>query len=170
MEGRAIRRRAVRGQHELDGEFEEGTEPSRDIVARDVLATAKLNVQPAAEVRQRVAGDQRVDRRQPEDEIVVLTTGIGGDAERPRSGLMEMSFAFAVAQPGKVVTLHAAHTVGVDAELLDPVLPRVSRRPRPNRDEATANARRRGAAHARTAMLAARERPDPLPGTRVKCA
>ena len=36
-----------------------------------------------------------------------------------------MSFAFARTQPGKVLTLHAAHAVGIDAELLDPVLPGV---------------------------------------------
>ena len=36
-----------------------------------------------------------------------------------------MSLAFARAQPGKVITLHAAHAVGIDAELLDPVLPGV---------------------------------------------
>src|SRR5438445_13493109 len=47
------------------------------------------------------------------------------DAERPRSGTVEGSFGFARAQPGKVLTLHAAHAVGVDAELLDPILPGV---------------------------------------------
>ena len=41
---------------------------------------------------------------------------------------MKVSFASTRAQPGKVLTLHAAHTVGVDAELLDPVLPGVRRR------------------------------------------
>ena len=34
-----------------------------------------------------------------------------------------MSFAFTRSQPGEVLTLHAAHAVGIDAELLDPVLP-----------------------------------------------
>ena len=38
---------------------------------------------------------------------------------------MEVSFTLARAQPGKVLTLHAAHVVGIDAELLDPVLPGV---------------------------------------------
>ena len=40
-------------------------------------------------------------------------------------GTVKVSFASARAQPGKVLTLHAAHAVGVDAELLDPVLPGV---------------------------------------------
>src|SRR6476620_12711364 len=38
---------------------------------------------------------------------------------------MELSFAFARAQPREIFALHAAHAVGIDAELLDPVLPRV---------------------------------------------
>src|SRR5207237_5802671 len=61
----------------------------------------------------------------PEDEIVVLAARVRVDAERPRSGTVEASFAFARAQPGEVLTLHAAHAVGVDAELLDPILPSV---------------------------------------------
>ena len=92
-----------------------------DIVARHVLATAELDVQSVAEVGERVAGDDRVDRRQPEDEIVVLAARVRPDAERPRTGTMEMPFAFARAQPGEVVALHSAHVVGIDAELLDPI-------------------------------------------------
>ena len=34
-----------------------------------------------------------------------------------------MPFSFARTQPGEVLTLRAAHAVGVDAELLDPILP-----------------------------------------------
>src|SRR5262249_8906799 len=44
------------------------------------------------------------------------------------AGTVEVPFAFARAQPGEVLALHAAHAVGVDAELLDPVLPGVCRR------------------------------------------
>jgi hypothetical protein len=72
LERRAIRRLAVRGQHDLDRQVEQRTEPSDDILARHVLATAELDVQSLAEVGERVASDDRVDRRQPEDEIVVL--------------------------------------------------------------------------------------------------
>src|SRR5947208_10779834 len=125
LERRAICRLAVRGQHELDRQVEQRTEPSDDIVARHVLATAELDVQSIAEVGERVAGDDCVDRRQPEDEIVVLAARVRVDAERPCSGTVEVSFAFARAQPGEVLTLHAAHAVGVDAELLDPILPGV---------------------------------------------
>ena len=45
-------------------------------VARDVLATAELDAQPVAEVGERVARDDGVDRRQPEDEVVVLAAGV----------------------------------------------------------------------------------------------
>ena len=89
------------------------------------LRSADPEVQSLAEVGERVAGDDRADRRQPEDEIVVLAARVRGDAERPRSGTMEMSFAFARTQPGKGPHFHAAHAVGIDAELLDPVLPGV---------------------------------------------
>ena len=57
LERRAIRRLPVRGQHELDRQVEKRTEPSDDIVARHVLATAELDVQSVAEVGERVAGD-----------------------------------------------------------------------------------------------------------------
>jgi len=50
LERCAIRRFAVRGQHELDRQVEQRTEPSHDIVARHVLATAELDVQSFAEV------------------------------------------------------------------------------------------------------------------------
>src|SRR5439155_7369191 len=39
-----------------------------------------------AEVGERVAGDDGVDRRQPEDEIVVLAARVCVGGERPRSG------------------------------------------------------------------------------------
>src|SRR5581483_1897755 len=67
----------------------------------------------------------RVARRQPENEVVVLAARVRVDAERPRSGPVEVPFAFARAQPGEILALHAADPVGADAELLDPVLPRV---------------------------------------------
>ena len=60
LERRAIRRLAVRGQHEFDRQVEQRTEPSDDIVARHVLATAELDVQSIAEVGERVAGDDRL--------------------------------------------------------------------------------------------------------------
>src|SRR5215468_2903870 len=128
LERRAILRLAVRGQHELDREVEQWTEPLDDIVARHVCAAPELDVQSVAEVGQRIAGDDRVDRGQPEYEIVVLPAGVCVDAERPRSWTVEVSFSLARAQPSEVVTLHAAHAVGIDAELLDPVLPRVGGR------------------------------------------
>ena len=67
-------------------------------------------------------------RRQPEDEVVVLAARVRVDAERPRSGAVEVPFALARAQPREVLALHAAHAVGIDAELLDPVLPGVGGR------------------------------------------
>jgi hypothetical protein len=87
-----------------------------------VCATAQLDVETIAEVRKRVAGDDGVDRPQPEDEIVVLAAGNGADPERPRSGTMEVSFAFASTQPSEIVALDAAHAIGIDAELLNPIL------------------------------------------------
>ena len=36
-----------------------------------------------------------------------------------------MPFSLVSAQPGEVFTLHPAHPIGIDTELLDPVLPRV---------------------------------------------
>src|SRR5580765_7146504 len=125
LERRSIHRLAVRGQHELDRQVEQRTEPSHDIVARHVLATAELDVQSFAEVGERVAGDDRVDPRQPENEVVVLAARVRGDTERPRSRPVEVSFAFTGAQPGNVLTLHSANAVGIDTELLDPVLPGV---------------------------------------------
>src|ERR671936_162509 len=101
LERRAFGRLAVRGQHELDRQVEQRTEPFDDVVARHVLATAELNVKSVTEVGERVAGEDRVDRRQPEDEIVVLATYVRVDAERPRSWPVEVSFAFASAQPGE---------------------------------------------------------------------
>src|ERR1700727_2385557 len=83
LERSEISRVAVRGQHELDGEIEQLTQALDDIVARQVRATAQLNVQPVAEVSGRVAGDDRVDRRQPVDQIVVLAPRVGVDPERP---------------------------------------------------------------------------------------
>jgi hypothetical protein len=50
LERRAIRRLAVRGQHELDRQVEQRTEPPDDIVARHMLAAAELDVQSLAEV------------------------------------------------------------------------------------------------------------------------
>jgi len=50
FERRSIRRLAVRGQHELDRQVEQRPEAVNDVVARDVRATAELDVQPAAEV------------------------------------------------------------------------------------------------------------------------
>ena len=93
-----------------------------------VLAAAELDAQPVAEVRERVARDDRVDRRQPEDEVVVLASGVGGDAERPRARAVEMPLALTRTEPGEILALHAAHALGVDAELLDPVLPGVGGR------------------------------------------
>jgi hypothetical protein len=65
FERRAIRRLAVRGQHKLDRQVEQRTEPSDDIVAGDVCATAELDIQSFAEIRERVAGDDRAAGRQP---------------------------------------------------------------------------------------------------------
>ena len=45
----------MRRDHELDREVEQRTQPSDDIVARYVLATAELDVQSVAEVGERVA-------------------------------------------------------------------------------------------------------------------
>src|SRR5262249_34174434 len=128
LERRAIHRFSVCGQHELDRQAAQRAEAPDDVVARHVLAAAELDVQSFAEVGERIAGDDRVDRREPEDEIVVLAARVCVDAERPRAGTVKVSFAFAGAQPREVFALHAAHLVGVDAELLDPVLPGVCRR------------------------------------------
>src|SRR5581483_1518510 len=128
LQGRTIRWLAVGGQHELDREIEQGAEPPGDVVTRHVLATAQLDVQPVAEVGERVTGDDRPDRGQPEDEVVVLAAREGLDAEGPVSGAMEVPLALACAQPREILALHAAHPVGIDAELLDPVFPGVRRR------------------------------------------
>src|SRR4029079_6384442 len=93
-----------------------------------VLAAAELDAQPFAEVGDGVAADDRVDSREPEDEVVVLAARVCMDAERPRSRPVKVALAFARAQPREVLALHPADPVGVDAELLDPVLPCVRRR------------------------------------------
>src|SRR5262249_21345297 len=49
LELRPICRLAVRGQDELDWQVEQGAEPSNDVVARHVLSTTELDVQPVAE-------------------------------------------------------------------------------------------------------------------------
>src|SRR4051812_42055181 len=90
-----------------------------------MLAAAELDLEPAPEVGQRVAGDEHVDSRQPEDEIVVLAPRVCGDAERPRSGAVEMPLAFPGAQPIEVLALHAPYALRIDAELRHPVLPAV---------------------------------------------
>jgi len=53
----------VGGEHELDWQVEQWPEPPDNVVARHMLAAAELDVQSVAEVRQRVAGDDRADRR-----------------------------------------------------------------------------------------------------------
>jgi hypothetical protein len=50
----------VGGQYELDRQIEQRTETSSEVVARHVLATAELDVEPVAEVRERVGGDDRI--------------------------------------------------------------------------------------------------------------
>jgi hypothetical protein len=62
----------VCGQHELDRQVEQRTEALDDILARHVLAIADPDVQSVAEVGERIAGDDRTGRREPEDEVVVL--------------------------------------------------------------------------------------------------
>src|SRR5947207_15818836 len=95
LERSAIRRLAVRGQHELHRKLEQRAQPSGDVVVGHVLATAELNAEPIAEVGERVAGDDRSDGREPEDEVVVLAARVRVDAERPWSGTVEVSFALA---------------------------------------------------------------------------
>ena len=53
----------MRGQYELDRQVEQRTEDLDDIVARNVLAIADPDVQTVAEVGERVAGDDRADRK-----------------------------------------------------------------------------------------------------------
>jgi hypothetical protein len=50
------------GSTRLDRQVEQRTEPSDDTLARHVLATAELDVESVAEVGERVAGGDRVDR------------------------------------------------------------------------------------------------------------
>src|SRR4029079_17391408 len=47
------------------------------------------------------------------------------DPERPRAWTVEVPLALTRAQPGEIFALHAAQLVGVDAELVHPVLPGV---------------------------------------------
>lgn len=65
LECRTPRRRAVRGQHELDGQVEQRAEPLDDTATRHVTAPPQLDIRSAAEVRERVTGDDRTDRRRP---------------------------------------------------------------------------------------------------------
>src|SRR3954463_13189017 len=69
LEGGAVRRLAVRCQHELDGEVEQRAEPLADVTPGPVRPTAELNVEAVPEVGERVPGHDRVDRRQPQDEV-----------------------------------------------------------------------------------------------------
>src|SRR6187200_3353527 len=59
FEGFTVRRLAVGEEDELDRQIEQRPEPSADVVTRDVRAAAELDVQPVAEVRERVAGHDR---------------------------------------------------------------------------------------------------------------
>ena len=68
LERGAVRRLTVRGQHELDRQVEQRTEALDDILARHVLAIADPDVQSVAEAGERIAGDDRTGRREPEDE------------------------------------------------------------------------------------------------------
>ena len=79
LERRAIRRLAVCGQHQFDSQVEQRTEPLDDVVTRHVLAIPEPDVQSVTEVGERVAADDRIDRRQPEDEIIVLAARERGD-------------------------------------------------------------------------------------------
>ena len=126
-ERRAILRLAVRRQHELDRQVEQRAKPSNDVVTRHVLAAAELDVQSPAEVGEESPVTIALITA-ARGEIVVLAAFVGVDAKRPRSGPMEVSFAFAGAEPGEVVALHATDAIRIDAELLDPVLPCVCRR------------------------------------------
>jgi hypothetical protein len=65
--------------HEVYRQVEQRTEPPHDIVAAHVLPAAELNVQSVAEVGERVAGDDGVDRRKPKNEVVVLATRVRGN-------------------------------------------------------------------------------------------
>ena len=96
-------------QQKLDEQVEQQTERRTTSSRATCLRPPSWDVQSVAEVRERVAGDDRVDGRQPQDEIVVLAARVRVNAERPRSGSIEVSFAFVCAQPGEVLTLHAAH-------------------------------------------------------------
>jgi len=89
----------MRGQYELDRQVEQRTKPLDNIVTRHVLAIADPDVQSVTEVGEQVAGDDRAGRREPKDEVVVLAARVCLDAERPRSGAMEVSFALTRAQP-----------------------------------------------------------------------
>src|SRR3954470_4669467 len=100
--------------------MEHGAKPLDDVFSCHVLTAAELDVQALAEVGERVPRDDRVDLREPEDEVVVLSTREGRDAERPCSRAVEVPFALARPQPGEILALHAAHALGIDAELLDP--------------------------------------------------
>src|SRR5581483_7425432 len=127
--GRAVGRFSVRRQHELDRQLEQRAESFGDVLTRDVLATPELDFESGSvEVREGVAGDDRVDGREPEDEIVVLATRVRLEAERPRAGTVKFSLTFACPQPREILTLHSAYLLRVHTELLDPVLPGVGRR------------------------------------------
>jgi hypothetical protein len=64
---------------------EQRPEPSNDLVARYVVATAELDVQSVAEVCERVAGKDRVDRRSRTGEDS-SAKGLRGLEEGPRPG------------------------------------------------------------------------------------
>jgi hypothetical protein len=118
----------VRRQHELDRQVEQRTQPPDDIVRRHVLATSELDLQSLAEVGERVPvtsalidGSQKMRSFSSRPANASIPNGHD-------PGTVEVSLAFARAEPGEILTLHSAHVIGIDAELLDPILPSVCRR------------------------------------------
>ena len=96
-----------------------------DFGAPQVSAPTELDGKPGPEIGQRVSGHDRSNGGNPEDQVVVLSARVCVNAEWPRPRTVELSLALARPEPSEIITLHPAHPVGIDAELLDPVLPRI---------------------------------------------
>src|SRR5204863_6315532 len=78
FESRALGRLAVRRQHELHGLVEQRPQPGRDLLDRDAFRQpARGDLEPVAEVDQRIAGDHGANPLVPEHEVeLAFTAGI----------------------------------------------------------------------------------------------
>jgi hypothetical protein len=104
LERSTVRRLSMRREDDLDRQREEGQQSFDDLLAGHASPQPLVDLQPPAEVDQRVAWDHRSDALDPEYEVVVLPPVVGVDADRkPVARRIQVSLAAAPGeQPGDV--------------------------------------------------------------------